>query len=224
MSFSLNETEALIKRAARGAGLPWGLAQEAAFAGRWLAACDLDGPWLLAGLLEQNTDIPLSNLTPETDGLDWHGPGDHLCPLICGTALSDAASHWQGRHNWADIVITGVSHPLLMLPFVASLALRANMTFSLEWEGVRVASDGNKVSVSGPKDAVNTFARVRVTCRATSQVGTALSELVKPALRAQLTEKCYQQLSHLAWLTLAPATQQSRDQGAGAGSGLKDND
>ena len=43
MTFSLNEIEAIGKRAARGAGLPWGLAEEAGKAARWLTARGLPG-------------------------------------------------------------------------------------------------------------------------------------------------------------------------------------
>ncbi|NND22495.1 MAG: DUF3726 domain-containing protein, partial [Silicimonas sp.] len=42
MSYSLNEVEATAKKAARGAGYPWGLAEEAAKATRWLCAHDID--------------------------------------------------------------------------------------------------------------------------------------------------------------------------------------
>ena len=43
MSLSLNEVESLAKKAARGTGYPWGLAEEAAKASRWLAARGVDG-------------------------------------------------------------------------------------------------------------------------------------------------------------------------------------
>ena len=38
MSWSLGEVRALAVKAARGSGLPWGLAEEAGFAVQWLEA------------------------------------------------------------------------------------------------------------------------------------------------------------------------------------------
>ncbi|MEF9603350.1 DUF3726 domain-containing protein, partial [Paracoccus sp. PXZ] len=43
MLLSRNETEALCLKAARGAGMSWGLAEEAAFAAGWLGAHGIDG-------------------------------------------------------------------------------------------------------------------------------------------------------------------------------------
>ena len=55
---SSNEVDALAKKAAKGAGMPWGLAAEAGKATRWLADRGLPGPAVLADLLE----------TPVADG------------------------------------------------------------------------------------------------------------------------------------------------------------
>ncbi len=51
MSWSLNEIEGLARKAARGSGLSWGLAEEAGKATRWLCAAGLPGADALAGLL-----------------------------------------------------------------------------------------------------------------------------------------------------------------------------
>ena len=51
MSYSLNEMEATAKRAARGAGYSWGLAEEASKATRWLCTQGLDGAAELAHVL-----------------------------------------------------------------------------------------------------------------------------------------------------------------------------
>lgn len=52
VKLSLGEVEALCKKAARGAGLPWGLAEEAGFAARWLSAHGFDGAGLVLTDLE----------------------------------------------------------------------------------------------------------------------------------------------------------------------------
>ena len=43
MNYSLNAVESTAKRAARGAGYPWGLAEEAGKATRWLSHQGLEG-------------------------------------------------------------------------------------------------------------------------------------------------------------------------------------
>ncbi len=52
VKLSLGEVEGLCKKAARGAGLPWGLAEEAGFAARWLSAHGFDGAGLVLADLE----------------------------------------------------------------------------------------------------------------------------------------------------------------------------
>ena len=61
MHASLNEIESLCKKAARGAGLSWGLAEEAGKAARWLSAHGLDGPGVLARSCDRMTAVPTSN-------------------------------------------------------------------------------------------------------------------------------------------------------------------
>ncbi len=52
MSYSLNEYEALALRAARGAGLSWGLAEEAGKAVRILSSLGLESAQILLEALE----------------------------------------------------------------------------------------------------------------------------------------------------------------------------
>jgi hypothetical protein len=92
MIFSLNEVEAMGKRAARGAGRDWGIAEEAGKAARWLTAHNLPGPELLAELLTRNEGLSYDELVPiSTDGV-WQAKSGRLCPLIAGAALSDRAA------------------------------------------------------------------------------------------------------------------------------------
>ena len=58
MKISFNEIAMTVLKAARGAGLEWGLAEEAAEAGRWLAGFYLPWAAALLGLFETS---------------DWHG-------------------------------------------------------------------------------------------------------------------------------------------------------
>ena len=75
MSWSLGETAALALKAARGAGLSWGMAEEAAGAVFWLHQRGLPGISALCGYL----DVCGHDRTGEYA----------LCPLETGSALSD---------------------------------------------------------------------------------------------------------------------------------------
>ena len=66
MSHSLNEIEALGKKAARGAGMPWGMAEEASKALRWLCAHGIDGMTHLARLLKRNDGMEHAQIAPQT--------------------------------------------------------------------------------------------------------------------------------------------------------------
>jgi len=95
MSWSLGEIATLCAKAARGAGRPWGVAEEIGVAVYWLAARELPGPEALARLIE--------------------GDGG-TCPVTLGLATCDTRE--LGRADAAG----PLSEPLLVLPFLARLA------------------------------------------------------------------------------------------------------
>lgn len=87
----MGEIEALARKAAHGAGKPWGVAEEAGWAVRWLARAGLPGPEALA--------VGLQNTAGK-------------CPLVFGCALSD-----PGDLNLSS-TIGPIVQPLLALPFL----------------------------------------------------------------------------------------------------------
>ena len=128
---SCNEVEALCLKAARGAGLSWGLAEEAGLAARWLYSRGIDGPGVLLAHLDQvgerSSQIALvdGGLRSEDEGL--------LCPIAVGVALSDFAA--TGRDCVRAEV---VNRPLLVLPFVHQIARASGNPVALNWPGGRV--------------------------------------------------------------------------------------
>ena len=131
VQLSCNEVEALCLKAARGAGLSWGLAEEAGLAARWLYSRGIDGPGALLAHLdrvgERSSQIVLvdGELRAEDKGL--------LCPIAVGVALSDFVA--AGR----DCVrAERVVRPLLVLPFVHQIARVSIGPVSLYWPGGRV--------------------------------------------------------------------------------------
>ncbi len=89
---TLAEIESSLRKAARACGLPWGLAEEAGKAARWLAAFDLPGPELTLEHLHNLRGPDYQRFVPDCDAEPWKAPGGILCPIVTGAALADRAS------------------------------------------------------------------------------------------------------------------------------------
>jgi hypothetical protein len=94
MTPSLSEITATGRKAAKGAGYSWGMADEAGRATAWLWAHGIDSITALADLLDQGS--------PET------------CPIHIGTAVCDAPPT-------QTIYFERVHSPILLLSFAAEL-------------------------------------------------------------------------------------------------------
>ncbi|KZK84531.1 hypothetical protein PsAD13_01995 [Pseudovibrio sp. Ad13] len=215
MSYSLNEIEAMCKRASRGAGLPWGLCEEAAKGTRWLASFGFPGPDLLVSLLELNDRLPAVDLSPVALQGIWRAPAGRLSPLIAGAAMSDCAIKMELGNI---ITMLEVDYPLLVVPFASGAALRLGQPVAVEWEGTRMVTNGKELCVQGNSEAILSSHAKRVECSAPAQM---LSQS-KPIHRAVVGDACWMRLGAFAQRTFAPATETSRLRGAGAG--LTDND
>jgi hypothetical protein len=217
MTHSFNEIEALCKGAARGAGLPWGLAEEAAKAVRWLSAFDLPGAKQMTDLLEMNDHIPVIDVSPVSLKEEiWHSAIHRMCPLSAGAALSDCAERLFERGR---ITMENVSSPLLTVPFMGHAALHLGVPIAVMWEGAHLATDGRKLSLLAvSKEALSSKEATRVVFTAPAQMASSN----EPVLRASLDETVYAQLKAFAHRNFAPATEASRLKGAGAG--ISDND
>ena len=98
---SLNEVETLAAKAARGAGLPWGLAEDAAKAARWLAAFGLPWPETLLRLLA-GWDARRSRPGDRAGIQVFAADGASLSPLICGPYLGDRAADFAADRPSRD--------------------------------------------------------------------------------------------------------------------------
>ncbi len=216
MTWSLNEIEGLSRKAARGAGLSWGLAEEAGKATRWLCAAGLPGAEALAGLLRQNDGAEYATLCPLEETGTWAASGGALCPLISGAAICDQAKDIaEGK----ALELGETSFPLLLLPYVAAAAQSSDATLSVEWPGVFVSfGQVTRISLGAP-DALesDSTAEVRITS-ANASDGRPLDHLT----RGDIAPGTAEILAGFAHRTYAPDTPESRM--AGAGSGLSDND
>lgn len=216
MTFSLNEIEAMSKRAARGSGLSWGLSEEAGKASRWLASHDLAGPAALADVLTQNDQQPCKDLTPKSlDGV-WQARSGTLCPLVSGAALNDCAGRLTANQA---IEMENVTHPLLVVPFAAWAAIHIGVPVAVTWLDVRLVTDGFGLWVDGPKEQLETTQPVSLTCMRAVDCEVTIAA---PGHRGDVSTTSWACLSDLAHRTYASATEESRTLGAGAGT--TDND
>lgn len=206
MTHSLNEVEALAKKAARGAGLSWGEADEAGKAVRWLCGLRCDGVGVFArwlGSSERELDnAPLSVSDPV-----WRSLSGRLDPFRCGAMLSDFAHRLpeQRRIEWA-----GLSFPLLILPFVARSALHIRQPVSVSWGAVSMVSDGHGVTLSDDAGLLADSCDIAVV-----SLDCAMGAQAASVTRAYPAADDLAVLEAFAHRTYAPATEESRRLGAG---------
>lgn len=203
MNLSLGEVEATAKKAARGAGYPWGLAEDAATATRWLCAQGLDGCAALAALLSTTDGADLARHTPQPGAEPWRAPGGTLCPLIAGAALSDHAAALASapRH------LAQIAQPILLLPFAAQAARALAQPVRITWPDGHATTDGTQLHLTAEPGP--TAAHVTASCEGTGPPPRPACDRATPAPAAWDT------LLALAHRTYAPATDESRRKGAG---------
>ncbi|MGB3316626.1 MAG: DUF3726 domain-containing protein, partial [Albidovulum sp.] len=183
-------------------------------ASRWLAAHGLPAPRLLADLLVQNDSVTYADLAPDCTVEPWSAPGGRLCPLIAGAALSDRL---QGLASGEELRLGRSAFPVFLLPAVA--AGDEDDTVLVSWGNVTVAVGPDGVSVDGPAEALALPEAEAVTIRR-GQTGTGRTLSVHR--RCDMQADAAEALKGFAHRTYAPATEESRK--AGAGAGLTDND
>lgn len=218
--WSLNEVEAMGKRAARGAGLSWGLAEEAGKAARWLNAHGFPGVEQLADILTRNDNQNYAELAPvDTDGI-WQAPAGRLCPLITGAALSDRATEIaDGR----VIELGRTSQPLLLVPYAAGVARLTGMIIAIGWDDVIMTLMPDREIIVGDRDMLTARSTDSVHCQCAGDVDEPVASVDGPIASVdELAAPAWSRLAAFAQRTFAPATEASRLSGAGAG--LSDND
>jgi hypothetical protein len=141
---TMPEISALCLRAARGAGLGWGMAEECAHAATWLAARDFD--WADAVLYQLETPSG-RQVTPRVGRWDADAP---VCALHVGVALSDFATLPEGPGS--DGVCMGrLSGPLMLVPFAARASALLGTALEITLDGspwLRVAGDNVQIHVA----------------------------------------------------------------------------
>ncbi len=195
---SLNEVDALAAKAARGAGLPWGLCEETGKAARWLAGNGFEWAPSLLALLSAPDEQQVAS------------------PLLAGTHLADLGAQTQS--------IGPIAQPLWLLPFVARIAATNGQAIRVTWDGIMIDVWPFGGTMMGMQDALFR-AKVPIVNLTPVQAGTG-DELqavaFDRAMRSSIRLESWQALEVWGARTYVPASEQSRSKGAGAG--VTDND
>ncbi len=195
MTWSLGETQDLATRASKGAGLPWGLAEEASFAVKWLEQRDLPGVEALAKYLEA---IGQPN--------DYHAG---FCPIGNGSWISDSSS-------WLGSFPLEVRQPVLLVPFIAQVIKQNSLVLS--WSGNRVLLSANDATIADQSALIGqSIEHCEMTVSPEATKETPRRERIPEDRQESINI-----LLEFAQRTYAPASEMSRLMGAGAG--VNDND
>ncbi len=218
MKRSLNEIEQTCRKAARGSGLPWGVADDTGRAIRWLHAFQLDGVSSLVALLERFNHQRPGDYAPQSLAGVWQGPYNVLSPIMTGLALSDCMGLMQER----SIETREIACPILVAGYVGQTILNREQSVTVGWLSISLSIDRVRLTISGDKDDLYADRVGRLTCEKAlfdhERRGARYPQVGDTLVKAQAWEK----LEKRAWLTYVESTESSRLSGAGAG--LDDND
>ncbi|MFM9843472.1 MAG: DUF3726 domain-containing protein [Dongiaceae bacterium] len=133
MLCSLNEIDLQVRKAVRGAGYGWGLAEEAGKAARWLSCREFAAVPAFLGLCARFDRSAYEAIAPASPEGVWAAPGGILCPLIAGVTLRDfAPDRMEGGPMAFPIIFAAFAVPAgyaleggeLTAPAVARLTCR----------------------------------------------------------------------------------------------------
>lgn len=150
-NYSNKELKALATRAARGAYMPWGLAEEAAASVAWLERHGIAGVGAFVDLLTANDGQDPANQAP-VFGRDDNGSRKdaRVCPILTGAYLSDLRGDNLSENS---LEIQFVFSPVLLVPFLVWVARDLGRSLWVQWGRVlvHVCGDGVEI-VSGAEE------------------------------------------------------------------------
>ncbi len=214
---SQNEVTSLCIKAARGAGMSWGLAEEAGYAAAWLVRHGIDGPKHLYSHLHRAQGRPWSDLCPTVAPGVWQAPADGaLCPIALGATLCDFAALSEGIAVGSSLEIGTVDHPLLLIPFLAAITETTGLQFDVEWSNSIVSLNGGSDRLMHAEAALD---GQQMPIKLTARFGKPPPPTAGgvPKISAEIIAA----LNTLAMRTTVPSSEASR---LGAGSTTTDND
>jgi len=234
--YSLNQVEHTVRKAARGAGLSWGVAEDAGRAVRWLHMIQAPGVSLLSATLEEmdHADVEVRKVkrsTPETadtkaqqQTTSLSSVSDMLSPLVVGPCICDWANAIDvNQTKRTEIAIEDVIYPQLLAGYCGVAAQQTGLMLSLKWQGFEMRCTESSVYLFN-QDEDSAFESEVVVAREAESVtlpkGNGARELLIGS--TEVEPQAWRVLETLTQNTYVEASESSRLSGAGAG--LNDND
>lgn len=191
---TLSEIAALGQKAARGAGCPWGMAEEAGLAARVAESHDLPGVAALADLLRRPRACRCTGLTD--------GP---VCGIAALASLSDGLEDLRER---GGAEIGPVRGALLLAAPLRLDAAATGRAWRLDWPSGSLTIDSGGMAETG----VRIDGPVAISV---AEIRTGRETRPSSADGREVPAKAWAALEKLASKTLVPETPGSRARGAG---------
>lgn len=222
---SLNEIEVSVRKASIGAGLPYGIAQETGRAAEWLALAGLPALTICAAALEASLDKTTTVGRGTDTGAGWTiAPVDDrpLCPCHAGVVAADLINAGS-----TTIRLGSVSSPVLVVALLATVTDAPGVSVVLGDgdDAARVLIVSPKVSLlrgddlstwMSPSDLLIEIAAPTAPSEPVRVYGDA-DDRARVIASGVPTEPASDIIARLFARTLVPASDASRERGAGAG-------
>lgn len=218
MKRSLNEVEQTCRKAAKGCGLPWGIADEVGKAVRWLHMFGLDGCGCAARHLRELDHEGFVAGISGSGGDSRTRPGDLLSPMLAGPGFCDDLSGLDE----SPIECGPIAYPLLAAGFLGQVLLSPGCPVRVNWQGVEMSLYYRHLRISGRHELLY--------ARSASAIRISHASLRDPETTGKspvvgdtdIAPDIWDELECYAYRTYVEATDANRLSGAGAG--LQDND
>ena len=212
--YSMKEVQSLVFKAARGAGMSWGLAEETSSATIWLLRNNLSVLESLTNLLLRHHLNDYADLRPEITEFPNLTNSTGLCPIICGTYIADMARSIdiKKHHNTGEVFL-----PLFLLPHIATVCAKQKCSAHITWGSFEAYLDAKHVHIARSEDEFFAPSTEQTTIHYLPSPEIELSSRIHRQ-RVQITANTYNMLALFAHETYVPETEESRLSGAGGGS------
>jgi hypothetical protein len=207
---SLNEIDTTLQKAAIGAGLPVGLAEDVGHAGAWLAARGHDGVRAVLMAVRDGMSTPVIPVK-ENGRLVFSSARI----AVCGPSAIDIL---VGDDSVDEALLLNVDSPLLIIGLVGGAAQSYDLEMTIGFRnGSNVSLVAGDMVMTGPVPAAGTEAVITI-CKTVDKTPTKKIT----TRRVLVDEEIWHEAHALAARTYVPSTEASHAQGAGAG--MLDND
>lgn len=223
MNLSLNQVENTARKAVRGAGLPWCLAEDAGRAVRWLEMMGLPGTaWLLLVLDAVGHRRTGELLLRQQPGPVWRAADGTASPLVAGPSLADAV-HLHRDDGGFALTLQGVVCPELCAGYLGVASLQTGAPLAMSWARGDMRILGDRVLVGADYDVGATADSYDLAVRNESRdPGRLGREYTGAAGSRWVDPRVLDLLETMVRRTYVENTEMSRLSGAGAG--LSDTD